>query len=163
MRMAAIASLLLCLIAVCPVNAASAAQTTDITDAMGRSVSVPQSPGRAICSGAGCLQLLTYLQAKDRAVALDDMEKREISVDPRPYALANPQSKELPLFGEFRGQDNPELIAALDPAPQVIFKTSSGMGTDPSELQQKTGIRVERVRLVGMLAASLMTAIVLHF
>lgn len=140
-RMAAIASLLLCVIAVCPVNPASAAQMP-ITDAMGRTVSVPPSPERIICSGAGCLRLLTYLQAEDRAVAVDDMEKRKISVDPRPYALANPQFKELPIFGEFRGQDNPELIAALDPAPQVIFKTFSGMGTDPSELQQKTGIPV---------------------
>ena len=140
-KMAAIASLLLCVIAVCPVNAASAAQKT-ITDAMGRTVSVPPSPERIICSGAGCLRLLTYLQAEDRAVAVDDMEKLEISVDPRPYALANPQFKELPLLGEFRGQDNPELIAALDPAPQVIFKTFSGMGTDPIELQQKTGIPV---------------------
>ena len=141
-RMAGIVSLLLCLIVVCPVNAASASPMADITDGMGRTVSVPPSPGRVICSGAGCLRLLTYLQAEDLAVAVDDMEKREISVDPRPYALANPQFKELPLFGEFRGQDNPELIAALDPAPQVIFKTFSGTGTDPSELQQKTGVPV---------------------
>lgn len=129
------------LIAACPARSAFASQIS-ITDAMGRAVSVPESPKRVICSGPGCLRLLTYLQAEDRAVAVDDMEKREVSVDPRPYALANPQFKELPIFGEFRGQDNPELIAALEPAPQVIFKTFAGMGTDPAKLQQKTGIPV---------------------
>lgn len=122
-------------------NAGAAAQMT-VTDALGRNVVVPESPEHVICSGAGCLRLLTYLQAEDRAVAVDDMEKREVPVDPRPYAMANPQFKDLPLFGEFRGQDNPELIATLEPAPQVIFKTFAGMGTDPSELQQKIGIPV---------------------
>jgi len=113
-----------------------------VVDGLGREISVPRNPEHVICSGAGSLRLLTYLQAHDRVVAVDDMEGRRPRFDARPYALANPRFAKLPLFGEFRGHDNPELIAALDPQPQVIFKTFSSMGTDPLELERQTGIPV---------------------
>ena len=75
-------------------------------------------------------------------MAVDDIEGRRPDFDARPYALANTWIRELPVFGEFRGHDNPELIVALDPQPQVIFKTYPLMGMDPLELQEKTGIPV---------------------
>lgn len=113
-----------------------------ITDALGRQLSVPHPAERVICSGAGCLRLLTYLGAQDRIVAVDSIELSGSPIDARPYAIANPRFKSYPLFGEFRGHDNPELIAALDPQPQVIFKTFAGRGGDPDQLQTKTGIPV---------------------
>jgi len=113
-----------------------------ITDAAGRAVQVPDSVDRVICSGPGCLRLLTYLQAEDKIVAVDDIETRRRSFDARPYALAHPEFKSMPIFGEFRGHDNPELIVSLDPQPQVIFKTYPTMGHDPEELQAKTAIPV---------------------
>jgi len=113
-----------------------------ITDAAGRTVEIPDSVSRVICSGPGCLRLLTYLQAEDLIVAVDDIETRRRSFDARPYALANPEFKSMPIFGEFRGHDNPELIVSLDPQPQVIFKTYPTMGHDPEELQAKTSIPV---------------------
>ncbi len=114
----------------------------NVTDAMGRTIDVPETVSRVICSGPGALRLLTYLQAQDMAVAVDDIETRRNRFDARPYALANPQFKALPTFGEFRGHDNPELILSLSPEPQVILKTYGAMGHDPVELQQKTGIPV---------------------
>lgn len=117
-------------------------ETITITDALARDVSVPKNPSRVICSGPGALRLLTYLQCQDRAIAVDDMEGRRPKFDARPYALAHPEYTTLPLFGEFRGHDNPELIVALDPQPQVIFKTFPEMGTDPIELRNKTGVPV---------------------
>ncbi len=113
-----------------------------LTDAMGNTLELPPTVDKVICSGSGCLRLLVYLQAQDRVIAVDDMETKRASFDARPYALANPRFKELPTFGEFRGHDNPELILALEPQPQLIFKTYSGMGMDPKTLQQKTGIQV---------------------
>ncbi len=113
-----------------------------ITDAAGRQVDLPARVERVICSGPGALRLLTYLQAQDRAVAVDSMEKRKPRFEARPYAFANPRFKTLPLFGDFRGHDHPELVLGLDPQPQVIFKTFAGMGHDPVELQKKTGIPV---------------------
>ncbi|MFO7900132.1 MAG: iron ABC transporter substrate-binding protein [Planctomycetota bacterium] len=113
-----------------------------MTDAAGREVCVPHRVDRVLCSGPGCLRLLTYLRAEDRAIAVDDAETRRRMLDARPYALANPQFRSLPTFGEFRGHDNPELIVALSPPPQVIFKTYAAMGYDPQELQTKTGLPV---------------------
>jgi len=113
-----------------------------ITDGSGRQVKIPATVERLIASGSGMLRLLTYLQAQNRIVAVDDMEKRRSQFDARPYALANPQFKSYPLFGEFRGHDNPELILALKPQPQVIIKAFSATAYDPVELQQKTGIPV---------------------
>jgi iron complex transport system substrate-binding protein len=113
-----------------------------VTDALNREVSVPAEVSRVICSGPGCLRLLTYLEAQHMAVAVDDIEARRRTFDARPYAMANPQFRTLPVFGEFRGHDNPELILTLDPQPQVILKTYPTRGHDPVELQQKTGIPV---------------------
>lgn len=127
---------------------ASASQSTarEITDALNRKVTIPDTVTRVICSGSGCLRLLTYLQGQDLVVAVDDIEGRRRQFDARPYAMANPQFKSLPIFGEFRGKDNPELIMTLNPAPEVIFKlVGSGKGTvgmDPVDLQKKTGIPV---------------------
>ncbi|MFO7713668.1 iron ABC transporter substrate-binding protein [Desulfosarcina sp.] len=125
----------------CPDTALSFVERR-ITDMAGRTVTIPHKVDRVICSGAGCLRLLTYLRAHDRIVAVDSIELRGSPIDARPYAIANPQFKTYPLFGEFRGHDNPELIAGLQPQPQVIFKTFAGRGQDPDHLQAKTGIPV---------------------
>ncbi len=113
-----------------------------VTDSYGHELLVPADPASIICSGPGALRLAVYLQAEDRVTAADDMESRRSMFDARPYAMANPQFKELPLFGEFRGADNPELILGLDPQPQLMFKTFPDMGYDPADLSQKTGIPV---------------------
>lgn len=113
-----------------------------VVDALDRKVTVPDRIERVICSGSGCLRLLTFLQADELVVAVDDIESRRNTFDARPYALATPRYQTLPIFGQFRGHDNPELILSLSPPPQVIFKTYSTMGHDPVELQQKTGIPV---------------------
>lgn len=113
-----------------------------VVDGMGREVTVPFDPEYVICSGPGCLRLLVYLQAQDRIAAVDDIEGGRPEFDARPYALANPWFRDMPVFGEFRGHDNPELIVMLDPQPQVIFKTYPLMGMDPVELESKTSIPV---------------------
>jgi len=102
--------------------ASTPASLRTITDAAGQQVSLPPAIERVICSGAGALRLLTYLQCQNRIVAVDDMEVHRAQFDARPYALANPQFKTFPVFGEFRGYDHPERILTLDPLPQVIFK-----------------------------------------
>jgi len=118
----------------------SISETITITDSFGREVTVPKNPERVVCSGSGCLRYLTYLQAQDKIVGVDDIEQKETIFDARPYALANPQFKDYPLIGEFRGNDDPEKIVAAD--PQVIFKTYSTSPDDIDELYEKTGIPV---------------------
>jgi len=113
-----------------------------ITDAGLRTVNIPQKIDRIICSGPGCLRLITYFGAQNLVVAVDDIETRNNKFDARPYSLATPLFKNLPVFGGFRGQDDPEKILGLKNFPQVIFKTFATMGYDPVELEQKTGIPV---------------------
>ncbi|WP_316860827.1 ABC transporter substrate-binding protein [uncultured Cohaesibacter sp.] len=113
-----------------------------VNDALGVAHDIPDTVDHVICSGAGCLRLLSYLGVEDRVVGVDGMEKRKSPFDSRPYALANPGYKNLPLFGQHLGRDNPELIMALDPAPQVIFKAVGSSGLKPETLEQKTQIPV---------------------
>jgi len=114
----------------------------EITDAAGRQIAIPVKTDEVICSGSGCLRLLTYLNAHDRIVAVDGIEVKGSPIDARPYAIANPEFKTYPVFGEFRGYDNPELIAGLNPQPDVIFKMQPGGGISPDMLMNKTGIPV---------------------
>lgn len=126
-------------------------EARDITDALGRNVEIPDTVERVICSGPGCLRLLTYLGATDMVVGVDSIEKGPMTAAPRAYAIAHPELRDLPLFGEHRGRDNPELVLALDPAPQVILKTLSSIGVDHGDLSNQTGLPVVAVD-VGDLA-----------
>lgn len=128
----------------CKKESASADKSlkTVINDYSEREGTIPQKVENIICSGAGCLRYVCYLQGQDKVVAVDDAEKRKSRFNIRPYFLANPQLSALPLFGEFRGRDNPELIVSLKTRPQVILKTYATSGFNPQELQDKTGIPV---------------------
>jgi iron complex transport system substrate-binding protein len=117
-----------------------------LTDGFGRTVTVPSPPESVVCSGSGCLRYLVYLQGQDLVVGVDSIEKEDKAMDARAYALVNPQFKDLPLIGEYRGKDDPEKIIGID--PQVVFKTGS-TGTayatsadDADKLQAKTGVTV---------------------
>ncbi|MBN1412371.1 MAG: iron ABC transporter substrate-binding protein [Spirochaetales bacterium] len=113
-----------------------------VKDGLNRELKIPATVSRIICSGAGALRYITYMECQDKVIAVDDLEKKQQPFDARPYTFANPRFMELPLFGEFRGQDNPELISALDPQPDLVFKTYAEMGFNPDELTEKTGIPV---------------------
>ncbi|MDD3247815.1 MAG: iron ABC transporter substrate-binding protein [Methanosarcina sp.] len=119
---------------------------TVITDGFGRSVTIPEKVEEVVCSGAGSLRYLVYLQAQDRVVGVDSLETKESEIEGRPYALANPQLKDYPLIGEFRGNDDPEKIIVIN--PQVILRagtTGQSPATSAAEadtLQDKTNIPV---------------------
>ena len=119
-------------------NAAGAEKTT--TDGFGRSVTIPAEPKEVICSGSGCLRYLTYLGGQDLVVGVDSIEKENQTMDARGYALLNPQFKNLPLIGQFRGKDDPEKITAI--APELIFKIGTSGSGEGDELSEKTGIPV---------------------
>lgn len=138
------------LVAVLAIPAYMAADTAaaekTITDSYGRTVVIPAEPREIICSGSGCLRYLTYLGGENLASGVDSIEKETQKMDARGYAVLNPQFKDLPLFGEFRGKDDAEKIIALN--PELIFKISTTGQTDAAireeadKLSQKTGIPV---------------------
>ncbi len=95
-----------------------------IRDISGRVVEVPRSPDRILCLGPGTLRMIVYLQAWDRVVAVEDMEK--LNPRGRPYWLAHPGLHDLPSAGpggpaSINQKPNLELVLSLN--PQVIFIT----------------------------------------
>lgn len=125
----------------------AAAKTLTLTDGFSRQVTIPFPPQKVVCSGSGCLRYLVYLGGQDLVAGVDDIEKKDQTIEGRPYALAYGQKfRDLPLIGEFRGKDDPEKIIAI--APDVIFKTGSSgtayatSAADADKLQEKTGIPV---------------------
>ena len=120
----------------------SAENDPDVKDAFGNVLSADGKVEKVLCSGPGCLRLLTYLQAHRTISGVEDIEKRNIPIDPRPYFLANPFFRNMPQTGELRGLTRPELVVSLESLPQVIFKTYPEMGTPAGKLQESTGIPV---------------------
>jgi len=127
---------------------AASATTLTVTDLTNRTVTVPSSPQRIIGVGAGDVRMLVYLQAADRIVGVDQMEKGPTnstalgmglpSGRDRPYSIAHPELAEKPFIGTNR-LDDPEQIIAQK--PDIIFATWR-TAKDADALQEKTGVPV---------------------
>jgi iron complex transport system substrate-binding protein len=113
--------------------------TVTITDSLGREVEVPENPERVVAQGPGALRYQCYLHAQDKVVGVESIELRE-DENRRPYRIANPQLKNKPLIGEYRGNTDPEKIVSVN--PEVIFWTYVTSPDDADKLQQKTGVPV---------------------
>ncbi|MFP4088505.1 MAG: iron ABC transporter substrate-binding protein, partial [Desulfobacteraceae bacterium] len=108
----------------------------------GRTVSVPADPKRIIAIGPGALRLICYLNAKDRVVGIENFEK--VRGEGRPYWIASPELKDLPLIGPGGPQHinkEPDLEAVLKVKPDIIFATYMKPATADT-LQKKIGIPV---------------------
>jgi iron complex transport system substrate-binding protein len=115
-----------------------------ITDALGRTVFIPGEVNHIICSGAGCLRYLTYLNATDKVVGIDMFEQNNRPIAPVAYLLAHPELRTLPVFGDKYGADNPAAIRGLASRPDLIFKIADDE-MSPARvqmLQDLTGIPV---------------------
>ncbi len=93
-----------------------------VQDVTGRTITVPHDPDRIICLAPGTLRLIVYLQAQDRVVAVENMEK--INPRGRPYWIASPDLHDLPIAGpggpaSINQKPNMEQLISLD--PDVIF------------------------------------------
>ncbi len=110
--------------------------TRTVTDMSGREVEIPENVNEIVGLEAGSLRLITYLNATDKVVGVEQFEKDDQMG--RPYILAHPELLELSSIGPIHGGDA-ELIAAQD--PDVIFWTYC-TAKDANDLQEKTGIPV---------------------
>lgn len=121
---------------------AQAQQHITITDARNRTVKVPTKVTRTIALGPGTLRLLTYIQALDLVVGVEEIERKgQIG---RPYAMANPQLAKLPRVGKGGGSEinkKPDLEAILAIKPDVIFITYMD-ASKADEVQRLLGIPV---------------------
>ena len=110
-------------------------ETKTVEDALGRTTQVPEKMERIVGLEAGALRIITYLEATDRVVGVENFEKRDRK---RPYRLAHPELAELKNLGPIHGGD-PELIVAAQ--PEVIF-WSYATERKANDLESKTGIPV---------------------
>ena len=90
----------------------------------GRTVIVPHDPERIICLGPGTLRLIVYLQAQDKVIGVEALEKQ--NPRGRPYWLAHPELHDLPLCGpggpaSINQKPNMELVLNLN--LELIFVT----------------------------------------
>ncbi len=99
-------------------------KTITITDMANRTISVVHNPERIVCIGPGALRLIVYLQAQEKVVGVEDMEK--LNPGGRPYWIANRHLQELPRIGPgglASINKKPDMEALLRVRPDVIFIT----------------------------------------
>src|SRR6056297_1484213 len=113
----------------------------EITDMRGRTVSVPAEVERVIALEAGALRLISYLDAVDKVIAVEDQghgrEKTVHTFFPlATYRLAYPGLRDLPSIGS---AENHEGIIAAD--PDIIIASTVDVGA-LDQLQSVLGIPV---------------------
>ncbi|AEF97067.1 iron ABC transporter substrate-binding protein [Methanotorris igneus] len=111
-----------------------------ITDMLGREVEVPKEVNRIVAIGPGCLRLITYLNATDKVVGVEDSEKKW-SIYGRPYRIAHPEFANLPTIGKAGPNPKPYPEEIIKVNPDVIFACYITK-EQADDLQQKTGIPV---------------------
>ncbi|MDG6224086.1 MAG: iron ABC transporter substrate-binding protein [Candidatus Thermoplasmatota archaeon] len=117
----------------------------EITDLLDRKVDVPVEVERVVGVASGTVRMLTYLEATDMIVGVEDVETTPPMT---PYQFAHPDLKDLPVIGPQHGGDA-ELIMVQQ--PDVIFHSCSqfetATGAMMDDLQTKTGIPVVAIDL----------------
>ncbi|HCW51490.1 MAG TPA: hypothetical protein DGR79_05420 [Clostridiales bacterium] len=112
-----------------------AGRTVTVTDMAGRTVEVPAQVDRVVGVGAGALRLIAYLDAVDKVVGVEDIEKRDRN---RPYVMAHPELADLPSIGPMHGGEAESIVAQ---EPDVIFWAYT-TAREADDLEAKTGIPV---------------------
>jgi len=113
-----------------------------VTDMAGRRVTLRAQPQRIVCIAPGTLRLICYLQAQDRVVGVEEIEKQ--MPWSRPYRLAHPEFLQLPVIGP-GGVSTINQIPPLEPIlavhPDVVFMTYLD-APKADQMQQRLGIPV---------------------
>jgi len=124
-------------------SSALASTTKKVVDLAERTVEVPKTVNRIVCSGPGTLRLICYMNEKDKVVGIEQAEKKWGPTG-RPYMLANPELANLPPIGPggpgaISSGPDAELVVKL--RPDVIFVTFMEKGK-ADKYQKKVHIPV---------------------
>ncbi len=113
-----------------------------VTDALGRTVTIPDDPEMFVAIGPGCLRLYCYVGDTNKLVGIEHIEITWADYAGRPYMLANQNLLQLPVIGEGGPNATPdsEKLVAVD--PDVIFTMYNWDASQVNELQEKTKIPV---------------------
>ncbi|UXM85221.1 iron ABC transporter substrate-binding protein [Methanococcus aeolicus] len=114
--------------------------TVKVVDIIGREVEIPKNVNEIVCIGPGCLRLITYLNATDKVVGVEDAEKKW-SIYGRPYRIAHPELANFPTIGQGGPSPKPNPEGLIKVKPDVLFACYL-TEEQANDLQQKTGIPV---------------------
>ncbi|WP_459129887.1 iron ABC transporter substrate-binding protein [Guggenheimella bovis] len=132
-----ILALTLGLLGGCNSSTPTASNTREITDGVGREVSVPEKVTSIVCVGVGALRYTTYMGGADLVVGVEDYEVKPTMT--RLYNYVHFDTfKKLPVIGT---NGNPFIEKIIEVAPEVIVM-SKFASIDADELQKKTSIPV---------------------
>jgi iron complex transport system substrate-binding protein len=132
-------AIILAIISSCSRSDAGSGRTA--TDLAGRKVRIPDRVERLIALGPGALRLVTYLEATDRIVGIEDIEKRmDRGLYARPYAsVLDEEFLNLPVVGAGGPGVLPDPERVLTCRPDLIVAVSIDPG-QLDNLQAKTGV-----------------------
>ncbi|MEA5037796.1 hypothetical protein SDC9_31796 [bioreactor metagenome] len=118
--------------------------TITITDSAGRVVVVPDNPQKIAVSGSGSSRYFAYLNVTDRMIAIDYQDSNLLAStgESRPYMIANPTIKELPVLGTAKGVVDAERLLSANPDVLFMAGYSDTVIQSANEIQEKTGIPV---------------------
>lgn len=115
-------------------------QTVTVTDMLGRSVEVPAEAQRLIGIGSSSLRLISYLNAADKVVGVEQSElKDNVTCS---YRHVNHETfKNLPVIGDGGSKGTtPNEEAIMQAVPDVVFASIDKDAADA--LQERTGVPV---------------------
>jgi iron complex transport system substrate-binding protein len=111
-----------------------------VTDALGRTVAVDAVADRVVAIGPGALRLYCYFNTDEGLVGIEQIDKDDSTG--KPYMLANPSFKDLPVIGQGGPNNSPDPEKIIGVKPDVIFSTYAPDSASVDKLQAKTGIPV---------------------
>jgi iron complex transport system substrate-binding protein len=128
-------------------NSDETVTTVKIVDMAGRTVEVPETVEKIVCSGPGALRLVTYLQAVDMVAGVESCEQTETEGSDmlysmtKPYTIANADYfKTLPTIGtKFVDGLNCENVINVNPDVIILSMSTAAVADD---IQTKTGTPV---------------------
>lgn len=119
-------------------------ETLEIEDMTGRTVEIPEKVNRVVGIEAGALRLISYLDATEKVVGVEQWEKKEGKKNP--YNMAQPELRDIKSIGPMHG-GNQELIASQNPDLVICTYRTAGEAKD---LQKKLEIPVVVLKYGGL-------------
>jgi iron complex transport system substrate-binding protein len=123
-------------------TASAASDTRTVTDMASREVEVPTTVERVIGIGTGGLRLLSYLDATDMVVGVENFETSNEDRPFRPYVVANPDLADRTPIGSRKSPDAERMLAQ---EPDVVV-WGYAKQKKADDLQSKLGVPVVSIQ-----------------
>lgn len=112
-----------------------------VTDLLGRTVTIPAETSSYVCIGPGALRLYCYVADTAQLAGVEDAEI-SWGVEGRPYNMSIENVSDYAVVGPGGPGNAPDAELLVNAAPDVIFSMYNSDISAVDELQSKTGIPV---------------------